>query len=280
MKIKKLIVAYILLLPLLVVIAQNKCKIIEMPERGICAHRGAMNTHPENTIPAFQEAIRLGAHMIEFDVQLSKDGYLVLMHDTTLDRTTNGSGEVKNKTIKEIKELDCGSWKSIEFQGLSVPIFQEALHIMPNNIWLNIHLKGGEELGKATAKALDSMGRTHQGIIACGADAARGVKSINENIMICNMERQSNRTEYVKETIEGKYPFLQLLKKRNDSNLRTDIESLKNNNVTINYYFGDNEDDVKELFKLGIDFVLTNQLEEMLKVAKSIGIKPMNFTSY
>ena len=63
-----------------------------MPERGICAHRGANSTHPENTLPAFEEAIRLGAHMIELDVRQTKDGHLVLMHDATIDETTNGKG--------------------------------------------------------------------------------------------------------------------------------------------------------------------------------------------
>jgi len=57
-----------------------------LPERGICAHRGASHTHPENTLAAFHEALRLGAHMIEFDVRRSRDGELVLMHDRTVNR--------------------------------------------------------------------------------------------------------------------------------------------------------------------------------------------------
>ena len=277
MKIKQNIVAFIFLLPLLVLIAQDKCEKIEMPEKGICAHRGAMETHPENTIPAFQEAIRLGAHMIEFDVRLSKDGHLVIIHDSSIDRTTNGTGKVNSKSLEELKELDCGNWKSEKFKGTKIPTLEEVLNIMPNNIWLNIHLKGGEELGKATAMTLNSSGRIHQGVIACGSDAARGVKSVNKNIMICNMERHGNRTDYVQETIDGKFSFLQLLKKRNDNNLLRDAESLKKNNVKVNYYFGDTEEDVRELFKMGVDFVLTNRLEEMLEVAKSIGIKPQNY---
>jgi len=60
-----------------------------MPKRGICAHRGASDTHPENTLAALQQAIALGVQMIEFDVALTKDGKLVLMHDSTINRTTN-----------------------------------------------------------------------------------------------------------------------------------------------------------------------------------------------
>ena len=259
----------------LTLFAQDKRDKIEMPERGICAHRGAMDTHPENTVAAFQEAIRLGAHMIEFDVQITRDNKLVIMHDKTVDRTTNGTGLVSELTLAEIKKLDAGSWKSQQFAGEQVPTFKEALEIMPCNIWLNIHLKGGEKLGEATAKVLISAGRINQGVIACKLDAARGAKKVNRNILICNMERQGNRVEYVNETIQGKYFFIQLLKKRNDTNLLNDINRLKSNQIKINYYFGDTATEVNELFEQGVDFVLTNKLAEMLEVAESAGVPRM-----
>lgn len=264
----------------LTLFAQSKRDKIEMPERGICAHRGAMETHPENTISAFNEAILLGAHMIEFDVQMTKDNKLVIMHDKTVDRTTNGAGLVSELTLEEIKKLDAGSWKSQQFASEKVPTFKETLEIMPQNIWLNIHLKGGEELGEATAKVLNSAGRIHQGVIACESDAERGVKKVNRNILICNMERQGNRVEYVNETIQGNYPFIQLLKKRNDTNLLNDINRLKTNHIKINYYYGDTSDEVKELFEMGVDFVLTNQLSEMLEVAESVGVSRIIYTKF
>ena len=177
----------------------------------VVAHCGAIDTHPENTIAAFEEEIRLGAHMIEFDVRMTKDKKLVIMHDKTVDRTTNGSGVVSDFTLEKSKSLDAGSWKSKEFAGEKVPTFKEALAVMPPDIWLNIHLKGGEDLGKATAKVLNSAGCIHQGVIACVFEA-RGVKKVDPNIMICNMERKGNIEEYVEETIDGKFPFIQLLK--------------------------------------------------------------------
>ncbi len=277
MKNKMNTIAILFLLPLFALLAQEENNKIEMPERGLCAHRGAMDMHPENTISAFEEAIRLGAHMIEFDVRITKDKKLVIMHDRTVDRTSDGTGLVTKLTLQEIQMLNAGSWKSEEFAGEKVPTFKEALAVMPQNIWLNIHLKGGEELGEATAKVLLSEGRIHQGVIACGSDAARGVAKVNPNIMICNMERQGSRDEYVNETIEGEYPFIQLLKKRNDTDLLSDINRLKNNQIKINYYFGDSAEKVKELFEMGVDFVLTNRLSEMLEVADSIGIKDINY---
>ncbi len=199
------------------------------------------------------------------------------MHDKTVDRTTDGSGAVNDLTLEQIKKLDAGSWKGNEFAGEKVPTFKETLDIMPPNIWLNIHLKGGEELGEATAKVLNSAGRIHQGVIACGSEAARGVKKVNENILICNMERQDKREQYVEETIAGKFPFIQLLKKRSDNNLKNDISRLKEHGIKVNYYFGDTEEEVKELFSIGVDFILTNRLEEMLKVAEKMGIKRADY---
>jgi len=249
---------------------------VKLPSRGICAHRGANETHPENTLAAFREAVRLGAHMIEFDVQITKDKQLVIMHDKSVDRTTNGKGLVSDLTLSEIKKLDAGSWKSLQFKGEKVPALKEALAVFPRNIWLNIHLKGNKKLGEMTAKVILSEGRAHQGVIACGKEAAFGVKRVSSKILICNMERQSDRKEYVQKTIQGKYPFIQLLKKRNDDSLHDDLTKLHQNRVKINYYFGDTEGEVKELFNLGVDFVLTNKLDQMLTIAEEIGIERLN----
>ena len=80
---------------------------VNMPTRGICAHRGASVTHPENTLVALEEAIRLGAHMLEFDVTLTRDEQLVLMHDATVDRTTDGTGPIERLTLEEVKATRC-----------------------------------------------------------------------------------------------------------------------------------------------------------------------------
>jgi glycerophosphoryl diester phosphodiesterase len=108
----------------LAALAQINAAEITMPVRGLCAHRGAMSTHPENTIPALVEAVRLGAHMIEFDIQFTKDGALVLMHDSTVNRTTNnGLGKVSDLTLAQIKSLDAGSKFGAQFAGTRIPTF-------------------------------------------------------------------------------------------------------------------------------------------------------------
>ena len=243
---------------------------VEMPTRGVCAHRGASDTHPENTIAAFLEAIRLGAHMIEFDVALSKDKELVLMHDSTIDRTTNGKGRLKDWLLADLKKLDAGSWKSSHFVGEKIPTLGEALDIMPRNIWLNIHLKGGIELAKKTTRLISSRNRLHQAFLACRADAARAAKTIEPIIKICNMERQANTLQYVNETIKSGSDFIQLLGGRRVDPLHT--ERLRQHGVRINYCCTNDPEILAQLILDGVEFPLVDRLSAMLIEAEKNGI--------
>lgn len=76
----------------------------------VVAHRGASGYAPENTFAAFDKAVQMGADYIELDVHRSKDGELVVIHDSTVDRTTDGSGKVGELTVEELNALDAGSW--------------------------------------------------------------------------------------------------------------------------------------------------------------------------
>lgn len=108
----------------------------------IFAHRGASHIYPENTLPAFQEAVKRGATGLELDVQLSKDGYPVVIHDEHLSRTTNGKGLVKNHTLRQLKSLNAGSWFHSRFSHLKIPTLEEILiKAKPHPIHLNIELK-------------------------------------------------------------------------------------------------------------------------------------------
>ncbi|NJN44588.1 MAG: hypothetical protein HC806_07630 [Anaerolineae bacterium] len=90
------------------------------------AHRGGDVTTPENTLAAFQNAIDLGANYIEFDVQMSVDGHLIVIHDDTVDRTTNGTGLVSEMTLDQIRALDAGD-------GERVPTFEEVIQLAKDN---------------------------------------------------------------------------------------------------------------------------------------------------
>ncbi|MCH8028686.1 MAG: glycerophosphodiester phosphodiesterase [Candidatus Dadabacteria bacterium] len=98
------------------------------------AHRGASAYEPENTVKAFQRAIEMGCDMVELDVRRSKDDRLIIMHDSTVNRTTNGYGYVRQKTLEELKELDAGG-------GEKIPTLQEVMDIASGKTGLVIELK-------------------------------------------------------------------------------------------------------------------------------------------
>jgi glycerophosphoryl diester phosphodiesterase len=93
-------------------------------------HRGAAHYAPENTLPSIAKAVELGFDYIELDVRFTRDGVPVLMHDKTIDRTTNGSGDIASLTLDEVKQLDAGSWFADEFAGTTVPTLREALELI------------------------------------------------------------------------------------------------------------------------------------------------------
>jgi len=210
-----------------------------MPQRGVCAHRGASDSHPENTLAAFREAIRLGAQMIEFDVALTRDGQLVLLHDGTVDRTTNGKGSVSEKTLAELKKLDAGSWKGKQFT---------------------------DETQRIVARQ-----RLHQAFLACGATAASAARRIDRRIMICNMERQANTLQYVNETIAAGAKFIQLLGGSSVDPAHT--KKLRDRGVRINYCCANEAGKVDRLFESGVEFPLVDKLSAMIVVADKRGIK-------
>lgn len=96
----------------------------------IIAHRGSAGTHPENTLPAFMEAVRSGADGIELDVHLTADQQLVVIHDESVDRTTDGKGLIRELTLKEIKDLDAGSWFDEKYQATKISTLQEVLNLL------------------------------------------------------------------------------------------------------------------------------------------------------
>ncbi len=248
---------------------------ITLPSRGICAHRGASATHPENTIPAFKEAARLGAHMIEFDVWLTKDGEPVVMHDATVDRTTDGHGKIRDFALAEIKQLDAGRWKSSEFAGVRVPTLSEALAVMPENCWLNVHLKEGSEAARKTAAALARAGRTQQAFLACTQEAAAAARAVSPELRICNMSRQGTPVEYVDLTIKLQADFIQLSSTKLPADLSKWTRQLKEHRIAINHFGIEQPDDLRALFQAGVDFPLVNDLAVGLKVAQEFGIVPL-----
>lgn len=107
----------------------------------IIGHRGGAKGFPENTLAAFKKSVELGADGVEFDVQLTKDGEVVVIHDEMIDRTMTGSGLVKDHTLKELRQMSAGEFFSPEFKAEKIPTLKEVLEIVQDLEVINIELK-------------------------------------------------------------------------------------------------------------------------------------------
>lgn len=154
----------------------------------IFAHRGSKGTHPENTIAAFEETARLPIDGVEFDVHLTKDGEMVVIHDETICRTSNGEGKVKDMTLLALRKYDFGSWFADEFAGEKIPTLQEVLAVfLRTNHEINIELKSDiydyEELEEKVLSLIASLGIGDRVIISSfNHEALRKVKRLQPTI--------------------------------------------------------------------------------------------------
>lgn len=141
----------------------------------VAAHRGWRSKYPENTMVAFKAAAELGVDQLETDVRITADGELVLIHDATVDRTTNGTGLVREHTLAQLQALDAGSHKGEEFKGMKIPTlieFMEYVKTLPNmtvDIELKERFPEGEEIACSVCdrvlKIIDEYGFTDRCVI-------------------------------------------------------------------------------------------------------------------
>ena len=142
----------------------------------IIGHRGARGLEPENTMRSFRKALELGVNYIECDVHMTKDGYIVLMHDHTVDRTTNGSGPVKSFTFDEIRRLDAG-------KGETIPTLQELLDLARGKVRLHIELKD-ENATEPTVHLVEESGIEGEVFLTSGnTETLRKVRELNAAIL-------------------------------------------------------------------------------------------------
>jgi len=137
----------------------------------VIAHRGYSSKAPENTMAALKMAVDFGVDGLEFDVHVTKDGEVVICHDESVDRTTNGKGLIVDYTYEELQKLDAGSWFSDEYKGEKIPRLTELFDLVRgSNLLLNIELKTGvssyRRIEKAVLKLIEDFSLTEQVIIS------------------------------------------------------------------------------------------------------------------
>jgi len=150
----------------------------------VTAHRGEPATTPENTMPAFRAAVASGADLVETDVQLTADRIPVLLHDSTVDRTTDGEGLVGELTFAEVRALDAGSWYAPEFAGTRVPLFDELLNYLAleaTEVRALIELKGTWDVDETRLLVSSVRARGLSDRVAFASFSEKSLRSLRES---------------------------------------------------------------------------------------------------
>ena len=226
-----------------------------------CAHRGDPTHAPESTLASFRRAVEIGAPMVEFDVHLTADGHLVVMHDPTVDRCTNGSGAIAEMTLAEIKALDAGSWFAAEFAGERVPTFAETVAVLPVPIWLNIHLKtvdtsGGRDFERRFMDAFavaELQGRAH--IVHDCLESLDRVRAIDPDVPCCWLPMCADGFEYLRRSRAAGFTILQPGREMMSPEL---CAAAHKAGMTTNVFYADTEGDMRQYIGWCIDGILTN----------------------
>jgi glycerophosphoryl diester phosphodiesterase len=142
----------------------------------IIAHRGASGLAPENTLAAVRKAVELGADMIEIDLRQTRDS-VVVIHDDTIDRTTNGHGEVGKMSFADIRDFDSGSWFDEAFSGEKIPTLREVISAVNGRCKLLLEIKGDEK------KYPGICGRILRQIDACNAKEWIVIQSFSDQVL-------------------------------------------------------------------------------------------------
>lgn len=136
----------------------------------IIGHRGSSGLAPENTLASMELAIEQGCHGIETDLQLTEDGKVVVFHDWSVERTTNGTGYIKDLTLEELLTLDAGSWFSKKFKNEKILTLESLLDLIPKNLLLNLEIKSkawdNRGIEKMVVKTLEENNRLENTVIS------------------------------------------------------------------------------------------------------------------
>jgi len=239
----------------------------------VVAHRGFSGAAPENTLAAFRKAIDAGSDMIELDIQLSKDGKIVVIHDETLERATNGQGKVVDHTLQELKKLDAGSRFGAEFSGERIPTLREVLDLVKGRVLVNIEIKnpahGRYPITELADKGLQAVKKARM--------LDRVIFSSFNPVSLEHIQQKEPQAwvallfhrawNSLPELTGGKaYEVLNL---RNIHLSREKISRVHKEGMKVNVYTVNTEEELEQFVKWGVDGIITNYPDRLIRILKA-----------
>ncbi|MFV1452747.1 glycerophosphodiester phosphodiesterase [Bacillus mycoides] len=242
------------------------------------AHRGASAYAPEHTLEAYQLGQQLKGDYIEIDLQMTKDGHLVAMHDETLNRTTNGTGFVKDHTLDEIKQLNAGSFfnkkhpnlAKKEFEDTKVPILEEIIETFGHNANYYIETKSPDEYPGMEEKLLEIINHYQINdkviIQSFSEESLRKIHSLNDNIPLVQLLSYKKAVQLTDSEIEKYKTYCIGLGMNYKYIDAAYVKKIKNYGLEIHPFTVNNEKDMKKLLSWGIDGMFTNYPDRLHSV--------------
>lgn len=231
-------------------------------------HRGFSAIAPENTLPAFKKAVEVGADGIECDIHLTKDGRYVVCHDSRIDRTSNGSGEISEMSLDELKQYDFGAKFSEEYRGTPIPTLEEMLEVVKPLEVINIEIKAFEHpMGLDAAldlfyDILVKKGVLKQVIVSSfNKMAIKRLKQLHSDLYTCMLYTHMARPAACAQKLgcDAIHPAYEYLTKAT-------VNSAHRRGMKVNCWTPNGEDEIRYMVKLGCDGIITNYPDRALKI--------------
>lgn len=238
----------------------------------IIAHRGASAYAPENTLSSIRKAVQMGTDGIELDVRLSKDGNVVVIHDRSVNRTSNGNGRVEDLTLEQLKNLDFGSWFSSEFKNERIATLEEVFSYLKDwNGLINVEIKSEwlqfTAIEKKVAELILKFDRQDNTIVSSfSALSLIKFKLIKSRIQTGILYHTSDKLPLIRAkllNVDAIHPWYENVTKEVRKNA-------SKNNIKINTYTVDNPAEIRKLASMGMDGIITNVPDVALKAINKI----------
>ncbi len=245
----------------------------------VIGHRGNSSSAPANTIESMRQAIELGVDMIELDVRMSKDGIPVLIHNDTVDETTNGHGEVASLTLAQLKEFDAGSWKDKKYANERIPTLKEALEFAKGKVYLSLDLKDESAIVPMITDIHNANMRDSVVICGCYESQAKQIWDIDKNITVLfNTDSQLEEKAKQKDNSEFIDQYISRACKERFSVLNVSYKFVNEEltykahlrGLSVWVWTVDNIDDMIRLIDIGVDAIYSNFPGKLLKVRNGL----------
>ena len=241
----------------------------------VVGHRGMPSRYPENSLISIEKAIEAGVDAVEFDIHLTRDHRLVVTHDDTVDRCSNGKGAVRDFSFDEIRALDFGSWKGKEFVGTRIPTFEETLDAILSrcaaDFQILIEIKEDDEA--CTRLMLEEL-RRRKIIDRCVVLSFFANQLALLHAIEPELQLQGFRMKDFHRTVSNVYDFLMRLCIWRDALTAAEIEAFHKMNIQVDTCPVDNVEQLDHVLKFDVDTVTTNAADHLMPLLRERGLRP------